>query len=132
MPRIKTLLIADVPGWIFERHCRVLKHLLADEFEITIKYQNEPFEERDYELIYPLEWYMLAPSQIEQSEKYITGIRSHLLWPSLDFEEFTQTLNDNFARVHVVSQRLFEIFSPRIKQLSYTTQKKVLKNTLKI
>jgi glycosyltransferase involved in cell wall biosynthesis len=119
--KIPTLLIADVPGWIFERHCNALKQLLSDEFDITVRFQNEPFRERDYQLIYPLEWYMLEPIDIEHKEKYITGIRSHLIWPDLKFSSFVQRLNDNFNNIHVVSQRLFDIFAPYIPNLSYTT-----------
>jgi len=115
------LLIADVPGWIFERHCRTLQRLLSDEFEITIKYQNEPFREGDYQLIYPLEWYMVEPEDIRQRRKYVTGIRSHLVWTDLEFSEFVKRLNNNFNRVHAVSRRLFDIFSPFIPSLSYIT-----------
>jgi glycosyltransferase involved in cell wall biosynthesis len=119
--RQKILLIADVPGWIFERHCNTLKRHLSNEFEVTIKFQGEPFREEDYQLIYPLEWYMLEPGDIQCKDKYVTGIRSHLVWPDIEFSKFVQRLNDNFNNVHVVSQRLFNIFSPFIPKLSYTT-----------
>jgi len=53
-PRIH--LIADVPGWIFERHCKRLAAHLSDEFELDIGYSDQPVDESAYDLIYPLEW----------------------------------------------------------------------------
>lgn len=117
----KILLLADVPGWIFERHCMALKLLLSDEFDITIKYQNQPFNEEDFDLIYPLEWYMVEPAKMNDKKKYVTGIRSHLLWPKLDFQQFVDRLNANFIGVHVVSRRLLNIFSPQVNHLTYAT-----------
>ena len=117
----KLLLIADVPGWIFERHCRTLETYLSDEFDITICYQNEPFSEEDFDLIYPLEWYMVQPGDIRDRSKYVTGIRSHLVWPELDFERFVRRLNLHFKQVHVVSHRLYKLFEGHVSNLHYVT-----------
>lgn len=118
-PRI--LLIADVPNWIFERHCLTLKSLLSDEFECTILYDNQPYEESSFDLIYPLEWYKVKAEAISNPRKYITGIRSHLVWPDYDFHELVQYLSTHFALVHVVSRRLYKIFAPYMPNLRYVT-----------
>jgi|GEM_PF-39204 len=115
------LLLADVPNWIFERHCLTLRRLLSDEFDFTIKYDNDHFEENDYDLIYPLEWYKVKPDQIRNPDKYVTGIRSHLVWPQYDFSRLCAYLSSAFNLVHVVSSRLYDIFAPSVGNLRYVT-----------
>ena len=118
-PRV--LLIADVPNWIFERHCQIIKEKLQDEFEFTLKYRGEPYEEGAYDLIYPLEWNLVHPSQIQEPKKYVTGIRSHLSWDTLDFADFVAYLSQHFSRVHVVSKKLKEVFIGHVGVLDYVT-----------
>lgn len=111
-PRI--LLLADGANWIFERHCYTLKRLLGSEYQFTIGYGSLPFEEDDYDLIYPLEWNVVSTERIKNPLKYVTGIRGHVRWPELNFDQFLRTLRHNFQRVHVVSARLFDIFHPHL------------------
>jgi GT2 family glycosyltransferase/glycosyltransferase involved in cell wall biosynthesis/thioredoxin-like negative regulator of GroEL/2-polyprenyl-3-methyl-5-hydroxy-6-metoxy-1,4-benzoquinol methylase len=118
-PRI--LLITDVPDWIFARHCRMLQRYLAEDFDFTVIVQDQPYDEEAFDLIYPLEWNLVKPEQIRQPHKYVTGIRSHLGWPELDFFAFVDYLNTHFQRVHVVSKRLYRIFAPFLPQVTYTT-----------
>ena len=118
-PRI--LLLADVPNWIFARHCRMLQRYLSDEFDFTIRFMGDRFNEEDFTLIYPLEWVVIEPGTIRDPRKYITGIRSHLWWPDRDFNEFTRFLLSKFNRVHVVSRRLFDIFEPALPGVAYVT-----------
>ncbi len=118
-PRI--LLIADVPNWIFERHCLNLKRLLSDEFEFTIVYDNQPYDEADYDLIYPLEWYKVRPEAIRDPMKYVSGIRSHLVWTDYTFDELTRYLDTRFNLIHVVSKRLYDIFSPAMQNVRYVS-----------
>jgi phenylacetate-coenzyme A ligase PaaK-like adenylate-forming protein/glycosyltransferase involved in cell wall biosynthesis/GT2 family glycosyltransferase len=120
--RPRVLLIADVPNWIFARHCRALVDRLSDEFELTVICANEPFDEDAFDLIYPLEWNLVVPERIRRPGKYLTGIRSHSSWNTHDFEQFTAFLRAGFQRVHVVSrrlQRLLEPFVPGLVHLSH-------------
>lgn len=111
-PRI--LLLADGANWIFERHCYTIKKLLSQYYQFTISYASLPFEEDEYDLIYPLEWNLVAPDRIKNPLKYVTGIRGHVRWPELDFRQFVAQLRGSFQRVHVVSSRLLQIFKPHI------------------
>lgn len=108
----KIHLIADVPDWIFARHCSVISSALADEFDFDMGLQGHPYNEDDYDLIYPLEWNLVTPDQIRNPAKYITGIRSHTSWKDHDFKFFAKYLSEHFGIVHVVSERLREIFAP--------------------
>lgn len=117
----KILLIADVRGWIFERHCMTIKNALSDEFEFDICYMNEPYNEDDYDLIYPMEFQVINMQSTKNPAKYITGIRSHWAWEQMDFGQFCMALNGRFQRIHTVSRKLFDIFRPHIKHISYVT-----------
>lgn len=118
-PRL--LLIADVPNWIFARHCRNLQRYLSDEFDITIEYQDQPYNEDNFDLIYPLEWNLVKPEQIHNPAKYVTGIRSHVSWKNYKFADFVNYLATQFQQVHVVSQRLYQIFAPHLPTVDYVT-----------
>jgi asparagine synthase (glutamine-hydrolysing) len=123
-PRL--LLIADVPNWIFERHCITLRRFLSDEFEFTIRYDsqlfpNQQYDEADYDLVYALEWYKVKPEEIRDPMKYVSGIRSHLVWTDYDFTELTRYLDTRFNQIHVVSKRLYDIFSPAMKNVQYVS-----------
>ncbi|MGE5406732.1 MAG: glycosyltransferase [Methanosarcina sp.] len=119
--RKKILLIADVPGWIFERHCKTIIKYLSSEFDFEIFYMDQTFDEDDYDLIYPLEFNLVDFRRIKNPLKYITGIRSHWIWEHSNFEELCQILNSRYQRIHTVSNRLYEIFKHYIKQISYVT-----------
>lgn len=118
-PRV--LLIADVPNWIFERHCKMLQKYLSSEFDFDIKFMGEPYDENNYDLIYPLEWNLVKPELILHPEKYVTGIRSHLSWEQLNIQQLVAYLQNKFARVHVVSRRLLDVFEPYIPKVVYLT-----------
>ena len=115
-PRI--LLVADVPNWIFHRHCQELTARLGSDFAFTTKFAGEPFNEADFDLIYPLEFNLVDPACIGDPRKYITGIRSHCTWQRLGFEQSIATLKTKFARVHAVSARLQRIFAPHVPSLT--------------
>jgi glycosyltransferase involved in cell wall biosynthesis/Tfp pilus assembly protein PilF/GT2 family glycosyltransferase len=118
-PRI--MLMADVPNWIFARHCRVLMERLGSEFDFELKLQGQPYNEDDYDLLYPLEWNLIPPNQIRTPAKYVTSIRSHTAWAGQDFLGFTQFLNTRFQRVHTVSERLTRIFAPFVPNTDHVT-----------
>jgi glycosyltransferase involved in cell wall biosynthesis len=118
-PRI--LAVADVLGWIFERHARAFADALADEFDFSVAFAGAPFAEGDYDLVYPLEWNLADPRQIENPAKWVTGIRSHLTWSELPFDAVCAHLSQRFQRVHVVSRRLERVFRGRVPALAYVT-----------
>lgn len=118
-PRV--LLIADVPDWIFARHCDVLSRLLSDRFEFTIQFKGQEIYEDDFDLIYPLEWNLVPKHKIYNPVKYITGIRSHLSWQDLDFLSFIDFLSAHYCCVHTVSKRLYNIFTPFLANLVHVT-----------
>lgn len=118
-PRI--MLMADVKGWIFERHCHTLVRLLGDRYDFTIRYMADDFREEDYDLIFPLEWHLIPAEKIQNPAKYVTGIRSHILWRQRDLFEFADLLRAKYQSVHAVSQRLVDTLSGVIPNLSYVT-----------
>ena len=118
-PRI--MLMADVPNWIFARHCQVLKERLGHEFDFDLKFHGQPYDENAYDLIYPLEWNLIAPALIRTPSKYITGIRSVCSWADQDFLNLTELLNTKFQRIHCVSDRLTKLFQPFVPNTHYVT-----------
>ena len=118
-PRV--MLMADVPNWIFARHCEVLTRLLGDEFDFQLKFQGQPYCEADYDLIYPLEWNLIPADQIRTPAKYVTGIRSHCSWAGHDFLAFADLLATRFQRIHCVSRRLTRLFAPFVPNTLHVT-----------
>ena len=113
--------MADVPNWIFARHCKVLMERLGSQFDFELKLQGQTYNEADYDLIYPLEWNLIPQNQIRTPAKYVTSIRSHTSWAGHDFLGFTQFLNTHFQRIHTVSERLTRVFRPFVPQTDYVT-----------
>jgi FkbM family methyltransferase len=119
--RPRVMLMADVPNWIFARHCKVLMERLGSQFDFELKLQGQPYNEADYDLLYPLEWNLIPQNQIRTPAKYVTSIRSHTSWAGHDFLGFTQFLNTHFQRIHTVSERLTRVFRPFVPQTDYVT-----------
>lgn len=107
-PRI--LLIADCPGWIFERHAKTLQAHLADELDIDVAYLGDEFDEAAYDLVHPLEWYLVPEGMPRQPWKWVTGIRSHSSWEGRDLPALCQLLRARFSRIYAVSARLQALF----------------------
>lgn len=118
-PRI--LCVVDSPNWIFARHVSYFKKFLSDDFWFDISFRGEPYNEDDYDLIYPLEFNMVSVDQIKTPEKYVTGIRSFVAWADWNILDFINFLNQNFQKIHVVSRQLFDLYSPFVNNLSYVT-----------
>jgi glycosyltransferase involved in cell wall biosynthesis len=116
-PRI--LILADVPGWIFERHARTLQSMLRDEFEITVGFHGQAFNEDAFDLIYPLEYNLIAPDRIRSPWKYVTGLRSHIAWDGVPVDVLSRYLATHFQRTHVVSKRLYDLFAPHLDDVAY-------------
>lgn len=118
-PRI--LLIADIAGWIFHRHCAALTRLLGDEFDFVTVFLGQDYDEHGYDLVYPLEWNLVPAERIRRPERYVTGIRGHTSWAAFDFGFLIAYLRAHFRAVHVVSRRLYDIFSPALPEVAYVT-----------
>lgn len=118
-PRI--LLIIDRPDWIFNRHANVLKQYLGGDFRFSICLKDDPIAEDDYDLIYPLEFNLIAAERIKNPARYVTGIRSHSTWAEINFSRLIARLQENFQQAHVVSQRLFDLFAPFLPGVKYVT-----------
>jgi glycosyltransferase involved in cell wall biosynthesis len=118
-PRI--LAIADVPHWIFERHARSLQTLLADEFDIVVQYHTQAFDEDAYDLIYALEYGLVATDRIISPWKYVTALRSHVSWSNTTPATLAQYLRAYFQQTHVVSARLQRDIAPHLPDVAYVT-----------
>ena len=118
-PRI--LAIADVPNWIFERHARTLQQRLGDEFDITVQYHTESFDEEAWDLIYVLEFGLVPADRITMPWKYVTAIRSHVSWDAIAAPELARHLRAHFQQVHVVSRRLQRELAPWLPGVAYVT-----------
>ena len=117
VPRPRVLLIADYPGWIFERHARTLQAQLADELDIDIAYLGDTFEEAAYDLVHPLEWNLVPEGMPRQPFKWVAGIRSHVSWEGQDLPAFCRNLRGWFSRTYAVSARLQAIFRPELPDI---------------
>ena len=118
-PRI--LAIADVPHWIFERHARTLQQYLGDEFDITVHYHTQPYDEAAFDLIYALEFGLVPTEQIRSPWKYVTALRSHVSWDSVRPAQLSAYLTSHFQRTHVVSRRLQQALVPWLPDVAYVT-----------
>lgn len=116
------LLIADVPDWIFARHCRELTARLGHRFRFTTIHQGDAFDEREFDLVYPLEWNLVAPDRILDPSRYVTGVRSFTAWQDRSPEALGALLAARFQKVHAVSSALVEVlrrFVPGIRLLRH-------------
>ncbi len=110
--RARVLVIADVPNWIFERHARTLQGLLADEFDITVQYHTEDFDEDEWDLIYVMEFGLVPDEKVTQPWKYVTAVRSHVSWDHMAAPVLARYLREHYQRTHVVSERLRREIAP--------------------
>jgi phenylacetate-CoA ligase len=118
-PRI--LMVADVPDWIFAKHCRRLAEGLSDEFDFDLAYMGQPIDEARYDLVYPLEWNLVPEGLPRTPSRWVTGIRSHISWAGVDFLGLVDYLGRGFQRVHAVSRRLQRLFEPFLPATDYLT-----------
>lgn len=74
----KILLVADVKGWIFERHCRELQKRIT-EYKIDIAYHNNDIcgLSNNYDLVYVLD---PMPLNYPPQNKTIMGLRCEFLF----------------------------------------------------
>lgn len=104
--KIRLLAIADVRGWIFQRHAEVLREGLSDEFLVDIAFRGEPFDPGRYDLVYPLEWNTLPWRMVGgHGARWVSGVRSHVSWETLPAWKIAWFLG-GYDRVHAVSREL--------------------------
>ena len=120
-PRI--LCIADQRGWIFDRHIAALSRYLGGRFEFVPHYywDQQPYDEAAYDLVYALEWNLARPELMRRRERNVTGIRSHVAWEAMGAAGLGLILAERFGAVHAVSRRLEAIFAPHLPDVAYVT-----------
>jgi len=77
----KILLVADLKGWVFERHCREIKKRLSHKYHLDITYCRGAPDVREtskkYDLVYVLD---PLPINYPPKEKTIMGLRCQWLY----------------------------------------------------
>lgn len=121
--RVRVLCVADVRGWIFDRHIGALTRLIGSEFDFVPHYywDKAPYDEAEYDLVYILEWNLVREEFMKTRGKHVTGIRSHVAWAGRSPADLAAWLGQRFAGVHTVSARLQSIFAPHLPGLRYVT-----------
>lgn len=104
----KLLLVADIQGWIFERHCFELKKRLSDEFDIEIGYRGQNFDQKRYDLIYAMEYGCLPNPR--HPEKTVAGIRGEFRYGGRPNKKFLENLQRRYTALHVVNSRMRDHF----------------------
>ncbi|WP_243311405.1 glycosyltransferase family 4 protein [Fundidesulfovibrio agrisoli] len=120
-PRI--LCIADQRGWIFDRHVSALRRFLGERFEFVPHYywDQQPYDEAEYDLVYALEWNLARPELVRRRERNVAGIRSHVAWEAMGAAGLAPILEERFGAVHAVSRRLADIFALHLPGVAYVT-----------
>ncbi len=117
----KILLVADMKGWVFERHCREIQKRLRGEFHIGIEYARgwRVAKGRPYDLVYFLDPFGL---EYPNPKKCIIGLRCeflHLNHPGGArglYEDGSpgacSSIRDKCSLFHVVNQNQMKVFAP--------------------
>jgi len=116
----KILLVADQPGWIFERHCIELKTRLTEfHIDIVFRKHNVPELSKNYDLVYVLDPIPLSYGYPPQS-KTIIGLRNEFLYREhpngakglyeYGFPGRCVSIKDKCFIFHVVNNRLMNVF----------------------
>lgn len=114
------LLVSDIPGWIFSRHCQEIKLRLSSEYHIDIGYSRGTDLARiysQYDLIYVLD---PMPIPYPPKKKTILGLRADYFWrenpegPKGTYEKGyrCQSIKDKCCIFHVVNRKSYEAFRP--------------------
>ena len=122
----RILLVADLRGWIFERHAFEIKKRLEGEYHIDITYcrggGNIAQKSQDYDLVYVLD---PMPISYPPPEKTILGLRCEFLYK--DHPEGAKglyekgwpgkcaSIKDKCCIFHVVNQRQMRDFKDIVK-----------------
>jgi len=114
----RILLVADEPGWVFERHCREIKKRMP-EYDMDIAYhrQDIPNLSKGYDCVYVCD---PMPMQYPPSSKTIMGLRNEFLYREHPqgakglyhngFPGRCVSIKDKCSIFHVVNINLMEVF----------------------
>ena len=117
---MKILLVADQPGWIFDRHCHEIQSRIS-KYEIDIAYRRDGIKElsKKYDLVYVLDPIPLSGGY-PPKEKTIMGLRCEFLYREhpqgakglydKGFPGRCESIKDKCCIFHVVNKRLMEEF----------------------
>ena len=116
----RILLVADVVGWIFERHCNEIKKRLSHKYHIDIAFcrgDNIRALESQYDLVYVLD---PMPINYPPKQKNIMGLRAEFLYrdnplgPSGLYEKgwpgHCASIKDKCEILHVVNRNMLNVF----------------------
>jgi glycosyltransferase involved in cell wall biosynthesis len=117
---VKILLVADLKGWIFERHCNEIKSRLSNKYEIDIAYCRPHGRKinkisENYDIVYVLD---PMPLNYPPKDKVIMGCRGEWLHgPGNErsfyedgLEKGCKKIKDKCSIFHVVNKRQFNLF----------------------
>jgi hypothetical protein len=116
----KILLVADLKGWIFERHCREIRDRLSHKYEFRIVYSRPHGRKlaqiaEDYDIVYALD---PMPLNYPPKEKVMMGCRAEWLHGPGNEKGFYENglprgcrnIKDKCSLFHVVNKRQIEMF----------------------
>jgi glycosyltransferase involved in cell wall biosynthesis len=117
---IKILLVADLKGWIFERHCREIRDRLSHKYKLDIVYSRPHGRKlaqiaEDYDIVYALD---PMPLNYPPKEKVMMGCRAEWLHGPGNEKDFydnglkrgCKEIKDKCSLFHVVNKRQVEMF----------------------
>jgi len=120
----KILIVADEPGWIFDRHAHEIQKRLT-EYDIQVAYRRQNIYElsKQFDLVYVMDPIPLR--QYPPKEKTILGLRCQFLYEEhpegpggLYYNGFPGrcvSIRDKCCIFHVVNVNQFESFRPVVK-----------------
>ena len=119
---VKILLVADLSGWIFERHCREIKARLSHKYEFEIVYcrlHGNKIDQiaKDFDIVYSLD---PMPLRYPEKEKVIIGCRAEWLHGPGNEADFYKNglprgcgnISNKCSLFHVVNKRQYDLASP--------------------
>jgi glycosyltransferase involved in cell wall biosynthesis len=117
---IKILLVADLKGWIFERHCKEIQKRLSHKYKMDIVYSRPHGKKLDriaknYDIVYALD---PMPLKYPPKEKMIIGCRAERLHGPGNEKSFYEDglsggckkIKDSCSVFHVVNVRQYKMF----------------------
>lgn len=116
----RVLLVADQPGWIFDRHCYEIKKRLDGEFKVKIGYRRNDIKAMsdNFDLVYLLD--PMAMKSWPDPEKTIMGLRCEFMYRDHPegarglYEKgmpgYGSPIKEKCSMLHVVNQNQYDAF----------------------
>lgn len=119
------LIVADEPGWVFEKHALEIKKRLNEyKIDIAFRKMNIPNLSQSYDLVYVMDPIPLKHGYPPR-EKTVMGLRCEFLFLEhpkgaeglyrQGFPGRCASIQDKCKAFHVVNRNQYEIFSPIVK-----------------